>query len=321
MRIRFRLKTLLVLIVVSALIAGYYGRRISLLGKEKQAVEQLSEDWKVRVNRVHMNDGLRYMEKSRIQNLIDWPINRWLGSSSKGNVKLAETDHALSLWLYEPGSREANSLAGLEHFTQLQELKLYDSPSLSYGVFVDDDEFQQIGKLEKLERLLMIRCRVGAQGLAHLSRLKLKHLRCGSGDWGQEELHEINKLTSLEELYVYCPAFDINYLANLTKLEKLEIYIREDAQLDGEEKLTSLASMKLRGFVFRDHIISLQKALRLESLEFMDFRLEDGCIDELLGLPSLKKIHFKYGEGISQPNRQKLEAAGIKVTVEDLPLS
>ena len=293
--LRFKLRTLLLTTAITAAVIGYYGHRIPTLSKAGEAYEKLALHWAVGSNQTIAQNSFR--------KFIDWPARKFLENEGD-TIAWDVADSTSSLWLREIGNE--NSLEGLEHFRKLTQLEL--NPRAS-GIEIDGDEFKYIAKLKRLDKLFIEDCHVSAEGLTHLQELELSHLKCGSRRWGNNELDEIGKLTSLRELSIYCSAFHANRIQNLKELKALSVCVSSLGSLDGIEKLTKLESILLWGFVSDAHLAALKNVKGLKQVTFQNTPFEGDCIEKLLEFPALEKVKFVD----CWPNIQKLEAAGITV--------
>ena len=76
MRFRFRLRTLLVLMLCLGTVSGYYGNRIRQLARERHGLEELGESWSgvsVR-NYIDHPDFRSRPKRSAWQEWLEWPL-------------------------------------------------------------------------------------------------------------------------------------------------------------------------------------------------------------------------------------------------------
>ena len=199
-KLRFSLKTFLLLVFAVALVAGFYGYRIRGLAQERQGLEELGEDWSVSVNR-HV-PGANEPATGIRRVLYDLPIAFCLGRPPKSDGRYVATNRVRSLRLFTSENSE-RSLSGLNRFNHLEYLSFIWSPGVGNQITINEEEFRKIGKLQKLTKLKISRCETPTNALGVLSELNLKDLTCGTSNWTEAELEQIGRIKTLENLNLF----------------------------------------------------------------------------------------------------------------------
>lgn len=305
--IRYKLRTLLLTTALVAATAGYFGKRVSDLSRNREACEKLGEYWLVNINQTLDGQLTKvHPQNSKFRNFIDWPARKFLDDDGS-SFALYAAENAHSLWLYETKPKK-KSLEGLERFQSINTLRLLDLTSKS-EIEIEGDEFRHIAKLKNLEALVIRDCHVNANGLAHLQSMELENLVCGSKRWTTSELDEIGKIKSLRKLSIDCRCFDVERIQGLKELTELSVHLTPSSSIRGIEKLTNLDTLLIWGWATTKHFSELKHASNLKQITFRDAFLSEGCIEYLLAMEGLESVNFIE----SWPNLERLEDSGLKV--------
>ncbi|MBY0227833.1 MAG: hypothetical protein K2W96_00995 [Gemmataceae bacterium] len=216
--------------------------------------------------------------------------------------------------LPRPGAGPGAVLPRLAGLPQLRELSMNDAHGLAAKDFVHlekttalvglelnraavpDEGLASIGKLAKLERLLLRTCKAKSAAFKHLAGLKeLRTLDLGS-----------------------CAGLDDKALAHLEGLSKLETLLLPeakitDAGLASIAKLSSLRTLDLGGIALGDAGVKKLAALKeLRSLVLADSKVTDDALEALAGLP-LAALDLTRTKAVGKPLAKMRKLLEVKL--------
>ena len=292
-RFRFGLRTLLILILVAGAIAGYYGRKIRLLARERAGLIELSESWSG--VRVRPSNSPAEPEPGLIKTWLDWPLRRF-SKPTLGRPVFAHDPSRQVEWLRLYASEtKPRSLDGIEKLSQLQTLKFLGSPGVGSRMILTVDEASRIGELKKLKTLRLTNCDIDADALAQLTTLELSSLVAGSKSWTEVELEQIAKIKTLQQLSLLHTPSELEPLADLQNLRKLSFRADQLTNIEPLTRLRSLTALGVAGRLKLDQVKTLQRIPNLEVLEMdwvQDWNLE--FTKQLLQFPALREVQFGW---------------------------
>lgn len=228
-RIRFSIRTLLILIAFAAVLAFFLSRQVHRAGDQRRVVTRL----------LNLGGTVRY----DYENTGDRP-NEF---DSKA---------------HPPGPAWFHDLIGDEHFQDVVLVNLRDKP-------ITDDQLVELTRLPKLENLNLTNTKITGAGLVHIGRLSnLQYLSLGNTQVDDDGLRHIANSERLWALILDGTNVTDEGLKHLKGLTNLEEWLGlvgtnvTDAGLVHLQRLTKLRSLNLRKTkVTADGVRELQRAL------------------------------------------------------------
>ena len=187
-------------------------------------------------------------------------------------------------------THEINAVAKLAEIIGV--LTEVHSIRLNRAAFADEIQIDLtlLSSAESLEQLIINGGSItGLNGLGALRSLRHLALLGDDIDWEPEEHDKIfSGLNNLQSLSLkYWPWDNLNPIADLSKLEKLDLRGGELSTIQGINNLGSLAYLSLRDFY------SLSDAAEIGSLsKLRSLRLLNLCVSSLDGLEGLKELSY-----------------------------
>lgn len=200
----------------------------------------------------------------------------------------------------------------VEAFPNLIDLDLSSNTNMSSGVM------RSIATLTKLQKLTLLQNRfndISTRRLSKLEDLRALDLRGNmeAGDMTLEVLGELPKLTALKHRSTAVSDFG---LEQLCKSKTLTSLLLQDFAISSEsgkhlaqlEKLNSLEMFRCQGFG-TEGVLAL-KGLKLNRLTLRDLpNVSDQALEVLADLPALKRLYLHEIASISDEGLKNLEAA------------
>ncbi len=263
----------------------------------KEAHGRVEYDWE-------NPDVVRSSARFSIAGLEDW-LNSWTPSSAESEdggppaphwlVSLLGVDcfgHVTSV----SAQRAPDKFKLVEHVGQLKRL----SALRLTGFQLSDQEMTFLDKLDCLEELTFVRCRLGNGTLSQLAGLKnLKSLNLHGSNVNSLALANIQGLTALTELNLSGTAIDGAALASLRGLSNLQGLDLDRTAIDDSglavlANLTALIRLSLNGTKLSGvGLVHLKGLNRLEELSLEGTRVSDAGLAHLAGLTRLKVLELK----------------------------
>lgn len=322
-KMRFGLRTLLIVMTAACVMFALLGSEISDARRAKATYAQFSIP--------HIQFAPRQGSDYSLANLPGLrAIAAWMGGPfltqrvTSMHVATAVDDDDLAviaanlpcelLHLYQPQLTDA----GMDEFARMPRLKELWIPGVTVspqglaklsnaaelrtlvikGPQVDDRYVSMIDQLRSVRTLQLVQTSLTPDGLKHVARMPgLRHLFISGSRLTPEHIDAICDMAKLEELETFSPGWtdaDLEQLVNLQALRQLTI---------------SASSITCDG------LASLAELPGLEELVLNNMvQLDDACIDQLARIKTLKKVTFK-GARVTGQGQRRLEAALPDCTV------
>ena len=246
-KMRFSIRTILVVTAVLAIWVGFLADRMHQLKKEAAAIESLDKQWYLDLD-CSLTTGFQEPEPNFWSS---WVMgDKWTGAK-RGRV--------YKLGIHNDSEKDGDSLAGLSAISQLGLLYI------THGKDFRNSDFKEIGKLSRLEDLKY-------SGLSPLTKANIS---------------ELGKLKRLEDLSITALKIEtLDPLAALKQLRYLNIYCRDSEipRLSFLRDSTAVRILTLSGNITIDHIRDMQHAPNLGYLDLSSTNADDSFVDELLKL-------------------------------------
>ncbi|MCA8995555.1 MAG: hypothetical protein KDA80_01160 [Planctomycetaceae bacterium] len=191
----------------------------------------------------------------------------------------------------------------LANLPKLRVLNLMSSP-------ITNEAARAIGSLKRLTHLELSHTKITDAGMAHLAGLtRLEHFGFPHQNVTGQGLVHLSKMHELKSVYLGCASIspqEMAPLANLRSLERLNIQTRTGAGpgLVHLQGLSNLKELTLSDPTIESHHLAALKRMPIEFLSLWGTAADDGCIDVVLSLRSLKRLQ---ANGL-----RKLTPAGIR---------
>jgi len=269
---------------------------------------------------------------------LDWPAATWRLRQQSATVESAGQPFVQTATLRGPGCTDG-SIAILSKLPNLRELRLEDAA-------VTDAGLRQVGQLERLEILYVVKCGVTDRGLSALRQLShLTWLHLEGTDVTADGLSLLDELTTLQVLALPglsvdeqglrrigalrqlrwldlrntpLTSADLSHLHALTECTWLDL---SGTQIDGAglkhlAKLTNLEIIRLAQTRLDDEDLSeLQRFTSCQHLDLAGTAVTDVGLQSLAGLTSLQRLNVSNTR-VTAAGIAKLQAALPGCTIE-----
>lgn len=195
---------------------------------------------------------------------------------------------------------------GVRYLTNLPRLRILNLMNCP----ITDESARTLGSLKHLTHLALTHTRITDAGMAKLAGLtQLEHFGFPYQNITGKGLVHLSGMRRLRSVYLGCPSIDSQEmapLANLHSLTTINIQTRSGAG-NGLKHLKGLSNLKeliLGDPTIKNHHLTPLKGLSVEKLSVWGTTVDDGCIDVILSMASLKHLQ---ANGL-----RKLTPAGIR---------
>jgi hypothetical protein len=320
-RVQFSVKTLLLLMAVTAFACGWMAEALAGAKRQRETVRAartlgcgIYYDYNLRES-----GGVQFFSGGRpgATRLAAWLsedfFHEIVGANVSSDEALLLLEDAASLRRLDAGDSQVTNagMKALESFPRLEWLDLRDAAQ------VGDDGLKHIQGLSRLRSLQLRRTAVTDAGMIYLKDLReLEVLDLGMTRVTGEGLPHLAGLTHLRQLFFWGNNIDdasLSHLRGMSQLQELDLGGAQatDAGLENLANLRQLQALGLRGSQVTDAgLRRLQTLTRLNRLDLFNTRITDAGLTTLASWPQLETLHL--GE-------TPTSVAGVKRLQQALP--
>lgn len=315
-RLRFSIRSLLVLLTAVSLWCGYYYSRVSTQRGAAQAIQEaggkIVYDWQIEGDEPSQPKWLRQLlgphffdEIIHVRLQYYWRHGRTDLVALGPHLKRLPRLESLSLSGEDLESKDYHALGTLD---QLEELGLGGRCSL------DDSDAAELARMASLRSLRIGKAIITPHGVAQLAKLpNLRRLSLGSRSehkMTDEHARSVASSKSLRELYLHDTLISNEGMAALGRLENLES--------------VTISSPRITGAVLKD----LKSLSRLHWLGTWQWQIEDEDLLMLNELPSLTGVGLNTSTSVTDQsvpylaklNRLEILRIGSRCQITDAGL-